>query len=103
MHRFDEITVEQLKATGSTKWATYPGAIGAFIAEMDFGVPPQIADLLRTTAESGAMGYLPGADRAAAKAATARWLGRTFDWQVPAEHVFLLPDVLSAMRIAINR
>ncbi len=102
MHDFDAITVDQLRAAGSTKWTMFPDAIGAFIAEMDFGVPPQVADVVRRAADTQALGYLPAADRAAAKQATAAWLGRSFGWQVPQEHVYLLPDVLSAMRIAIH-
>ncbi|MEE6282912.1 MalY/PatB family protein [Georgenia sp. MJ170] len=100
---FDAITIEQLRAAGSTKWTMFPDTIGAFIAEMDFGVPPQVADVVRHAADSGAMGYLPAADRTQAKRATAQWLDRSFGWQVPQEHVFLLPDVLSSMRIAIQR
>ena len=103
MHPFDEITVDQLRAAGSTKWTTVPDAIGAFVAEMDFGVPPAVAEVVRTAADSQAMGYLPAADRAAARRATADWLGRSFDWHVPEDNVHLLPDVLSAMRIAIQR
>ncbi|PYF98330.1 cystathione beta-lyase [Georgenia satyanarayanai] len=103
MHPFDEITVDQLRAAGSTKWTMFPDAIGAFVAEMDFGVPPAVADVVRTAADTQAMGYLPAADRAAAKRATAGWLARSFDWQVPEDNVHLLPDVLSAMRIAIQR
>lgn len=103
MHRFDEITVEQLRAAGSTKWTLFPDAIGAFIAEMDFGVPPQVAEVVRQAADTQAMGYLPVAERAATRRATAQWLGRAFGWQVPEDHVFLLPDVLSALRIAIHR
>src|SRR5690625_7589360 len=70
---------------------------------MDFGVPPQVAEVVRRAADTQAMGYLPAADRVAARQATAEWLGASFDWRVPAENVFLLPDVLSAMRITIQR
>ncbi|HLS32231.1 MAG TPA: aminotransferase class I/II, partial [Brevibacterium sp.] len=103
MHPFDAITVDQLRAAGSTKWTMFPDAIGAFIAEMDFGVPPAVAEVVRQAADTQAMGYLPAADRAAAKRATGQWLGRTFDWQAPEDRVYLLPDVLSAMRIAVQR
>ncbi|WP_324650079.1 MalY/PatB family protein [Georgenia sp. H159] len=103
MHHLDAITVDQLRAAGSTKWTMFPDAIGAFIAEMDFGVPPAVAEVVRRAADTQAMGYLPGADRAEARRATAQWLGRSFDWHVPQDNVHLLPDVLSAMRIAIQR
>ncbi len=103
MHPFDEITVEQLRAAGSTKWTLFPDSIGAFIAEMDFGVPPEVADVVREAADTRAMGYLPAAERTAARRATAQWLGRSFDWHLPEGNVFLLPDVLSGLRIAIQR
>ncbi|WP_413452543.1 aminotransferase class I/II-fold pyridoxal phosphate-dependent enzyme [Georgenia phoenicis] len=103
MHRFDEITVDQLRAAGSTKWTTFPDAIGAFVAEMDFGVPPAVADVVRHAADSQAMGYLPLADRTAARRATSAWLARSFDWQVPEDRVHLLPDVLSVMRVTVQR
>ncbi|WP_255303576.1 MalY/PatB family protein [Georgenia sp. 311] len=103
MHRFDEITVDQLRAAGSVKWTLFPDAIGAFIAEMDFGVAPQIADVVRAAADSQAMGYLPSADRATTARATSDWMAGTFGWQVPEEHVFLLPDVLSVLRVTVQR
>ena len=103
MHRFDEITVDQLRAAGSVKWTLFPAAIGAFIAEMDFGVAPRIADVVRAAADSQAMGYLPSAERATTARATSDWLAGSFGWQVPAEHVFLLPDVLSVLRVAVQR
>ncbi|WP_454085358.1 MalY/PatB family protein [Georgenia sp. Marseille-Q6866] len=103
MHPFDEITVDQLRAAGSTKWTTFPDALGAFVAEMDFGVPPQVADVVRQAADAHAMGYLPAADRTAARRATSQWLARSFDWHIPEDNVHLLPDVLSAMRITIQR
>ena len=37
---FDQ-TVDQLRATGSVKWSQHPEAIGAFVAEMDFGTAPR--------------------------------------------------------------
>jgi cysteine-S-conjugate beta-lyase len=49
----DRITADQLRARGSYKWTTGgPGVIGAFVAEMDFGVAPPIeAALLAAVAE----------------------------------------------------
>src|SRR5690606_28491320 len=61
VHPFDAISVDQLRAAGSTKWTMCPDAIGAFVAEMDFGVPPQVADVVLRAADTGAMGYLPAA------------------------------------------
>ncbi|MEE6272985.1 aminotransferase class I/II-fold pyridoxal phosphate-dependent enzyme [Georgenia sp. MJ206] len=103
MPTFDDITIEDLRGAGSMKWTAFPAAIGAFVAEMDFGIPPVVADVLRSAADSGALGYLPYADRQATRAACAHWVRRTTGWQVPAERVHLLPDVLSVMRVTIAR
>ena len=42
--QLDAITVETLRAVGGEKWSTYPDAIGAFVAEMDFGLAAPIRD-----------------------------------------------------------
>ncbi|MFC4555647.1 MalY/PatB family protein [Georgenia faecalis] len=102
MHPFDAITVDDLRSAGGTKWTTFPTAIGAFVAEMDFGIPPQVAAVLRTAADTGALGYLPGADRVATATACAGWLARTTGWEVSPGRIHLLPDVLSALRLTIR-
>ena len=58
---FDDITIEELRATGGLKWSAFPDKIGAFVAEMDFGVAPPITEALNAAVEVGAFGYLPGA------------------------------------------
>ncbi|WP_448072826.1 MalY/PatB family protein [Georgenia yuyongxinii] len=100
---FDQITIEQLRAAGGMKWTAFPGTIGAFVAEMDFGVPPAVTQVLDRARTTGALGYLPHTERRALKEATAAWLGRTTGWQVPADRVHPLPDVLSVLRETIRR
>ena len=36
-NHIDVTTIEDLEQVGSDKWTRYPGCIGAFIAEMDYG------------------------------------------------------------------
>ncbi|WP_418607055.1 MalY/PatB family protein [Georgenia sp. SUBG003] len=69
---------------------------------MDFGVPPVVRDVVRGAADAGALGYLPVAERQAAREATADWLLRTTGWRVPAERVHLVPDVLTVLRETIR-
>lgn len=40
--RIDALTADELRARGSLKWTRYPGAIAAWIAEMDLGLAPVI-------------------------------------------------------------
>ena len=58
---FDEVTVEELRRRGGLKWSLFPEAIGAFVAEMDFGAAPPITQALHTAVDLGVFGYLPQA------------------------------------------
>ena len=60
-HRFDEITIEQLRTAGSLKWSQHPDAIGSFVAEMDFGAAPPVLDAIRDAVDRALFGYLPDA------------------------------------------
>ena len=57
----DAITLEQLRAGGGLKWRAFPDCIGAFVAEMDFGIAPPIRDALLEAVEHGQVGYLSAA------------------------------------------
>jgi cysteine-S-conjugate beta-lyase len=55
----DQITAGELRARGSVKWSRGgPAAIGAFIAEMDFGAAPPIKAALVDVVERADFGYL---------------------------------------------
>jgi len=98
---FDAITIDQLRASGSYKWSTYPEAIGAFIAEMDFGVAPEISSALTRSVEA-LVGYPTPELVSAMSAATARWLRDEYSWDVPPERIRPVGDVLIAMRATID-
>lgn len=100
--RFDAITVEDLRAQGSLKWNVHPGALGMWVAEMDFGIAPQVADAIEPALDAGALGYLPRADRAALRNATAAYQREQFGWDVSPDRVFLLPDVMSSLSAMID-
>jgi cystathionine beta-lyase len=100
-HRYDEITIEQLRESGSYKWSTYPQAIGAFIAEMDFGLAPAIAEVL-TGPLGPLVGYPTPAIVGAMAEACARWQRDAYGWDVPVERIRPVGDVLIAMRATID-
>ena len=98
----DAITLEDLRAQGSLKWSTYPGTIGMWVAEMDFGIAPELANAIEPAVDAGALGYLPRRDRTALREATAAFQRDRFGWDVDPEHVYLLPDVLSCLSAMID-
>ncbi len=100
---FDDITADDLREQGSLKWTAYGGdAIGAFVAEMDFGVAPPITKALHAAVERGTFGYLPPALRAGLAAACARWYERRYGWSVDPATVQPVADVLAGFTLVIE-
>lgn len=99
----DTLTVTELRAAGSMKWTAFPDVIGAFVAEMDFGVAPVVKEAVAAALDRGLTGYLPThlADELAA--ATAAWCADRYGWDVPAARVKHVPDVIAAFEYAIEQ
>ncbi|MCU1571707.1 MAG: class and aminotransferase protein [Naasia sp.] len=102
-HGFDGIDLASLRAVGGLKWSMFPGRIGAFVAEMDFGVAPAIADALHGAVDRGLFGYLPPAVSRELSDATSAWQRDAYGWDVPAERVHPVADVLAGLVAAIER
>ncbi|TFV56656.1 aminotransferase class I/II-fold pyridoxal phosphate-dependent enzyme [Geodermatophilus sp. DF01-2] len=99
---FDEIGIERLRALGGLKWSLYPEAIGAFVAEMDFGTAPAVTEALHAAVDRGAFGYLPPALVERMSEACAEWVRTRCGWAVPPERVRPLADVLAGLAAAIE-
>jgi cystathionine beta-lyase len=99
---FDALTEDALRAAGSQKWTRYGDAIGAFVAEMDFGTAPAVTRALHAAVDAGTLGYLPDAAAAAMSEACADFQRRRYGWAVPARWVTPLADVLAGLRAAIE-
>lgn len=99
---FDSITQDALRAAGSMKWTMFPDVIGAFVAEMDFGVAPAIKDAVASALDEGLTGYLPQHVADALAAATAEWYARSYGWSVTPDRVHHVPDVIAAFEFAIE-
>lgn len=100
---FDALTENDLRGAGSVKWTAFPDVIGAFVAEMDFGVAPAITDALTGALDQGLTGYLPDHLADALAAATARWCSDHYGWAIPAGRVKHVPDVIAAFEYAIEQ
>lgn len=100
--QFDQITVEQLRAAGGLKWSLHPEAIGAFVAEMDFGTAPVVTDALHAAIDAAQLGYLPAGLSDAMSTATAHWHQQAYGWQLTAEQVHPIADVVAGLEIAID-
>lgn len=99
---FDLITQDDLRGAGSVKWTTFPDTIGAFVAEMDFGLAPAVSTAVKDALDAGLTGYLPTSAATALSEATAQWYSTQYGWEVAPERVHHVPDVIHAFELAIE-
>jgi cystathionine beta-lyase len=99
--RFD-VTVEELRATGGLKWSLHPEAIGAFVAEMDFGTAPPVAAAMHRAVDVGLLGYLPEHLAARLAGAWSGWAADRYGWQVAPERVRPLADVMAGLEAVVQ-
>ncbi|MDG9701995.1 MalY/PatB family protein [Streptomyces sp. DH37] len=100
---FDDVRIESLLERRTLKWGRHgPGVLGAWIAEMDFPVAPEVRDALHRAVERGETGYPLRDIRTGLPAACSGWLDRSFGWSVPAERIFLVPDVVTGVGLGIG-
>ena len=101
----DDVTdriVRELRAQGSLKWTRHPGALGAWVAEMDLGCAPAITRALHAAVDRGLFGYLPDWLAADVSRAWADFARGRYGWDVPPERVRPLADVLAGLDAAIT-
>lgn len=103
MPRFDVLTEQALREGRSLKWSRYGPAIGAFVAEMDFGTAPAVTRSLRESVDRGRLGYATPEAVADMARACAGWLARRYAWDVPPAWITPLADVIAGLQAAIER
>ena len=102
LHPFDARTRFQLDRPESRKWSLHPGRIGAWVAEMDFGVAPEIAAAMHRAIDEENLGYLSPPLAAELGAATADWMSAEYGWAVDPERVHPVSDVMAVLRVAVE-
>jgi cystathionine beta-lyase len=101
-HPFDDRTRDALDRPESRKWSLHPGAIGAWVAEMDFGTAPAVTEALHRAIEEENLGYLAPALAARLGEATADWLAHDQGWRIDPDRVHPVADVMAALGAAVE-
>lgn len=99
---FDSISLETLRSRGSVKWSGFPGTIGAFIAEMDFGTAPAVTKALTSVVNNAQLGYLPDHLKTTLGEAYAEFSQQRYGTAPQPEHVRPIVDVVEALIAVIN-
>ena len=91
----DDIDRGALRARQSAKYQVYDAdVIPAWVAEMDFPMAEPVATALHAAIDRSDTGYRSGLGLAAA---LSDYAAATWQWDVPAERMILIPDVLSGL------
>jgi cysteine-S-conjugate beta-lyase len=99
---FDALSEDSLRAAGGLKWTRYGPAIGAFVAEMDFGTAPEVTAALHEAVDRGRLGYLTTGAATDMARACSDWLRRRYGWEVPADRITPLADVVAGLQAAMD-
>ncbi|MCC6705054.1 MAG: aminotransferase class I/II-fold pyridoxal phosphate-dependent enzyme [Thermomicrobiales bacterium] len=99
---FDALTADYLKTVIGKKWSTFDGCTGAFVAEMDFGTSPAIKAELNKIVDEGFFGYTPDFVVEDMQRSCAAWYADRYGWDVPAEWVRPVPDVITGFLAAME-
>ncbi len=100
--QYDDLTIEDLTGVLGVKWTKFPDCIGAFVAEMDYRTAPAVIEKLQEVVAEGFFGYLPEQRSAELSAAVSKWYADTTGWDVPAEWIYPLPDVIKGLEVTLT-
>ncbi len=99
----DQATADQLRRRGSLKWTRGgPDVLGAFVAEMDFGIPAVVEAVLGDAIKRADFGYLSDQAVAELRQACADWQWSAYGWQVDPASIWPMADVLRVLQVAIT-
>lgn len=101
-HPLDRLDRTQLDRPESRKWSLHPGAIGAWVAEMDFGVAAPVTNALHRAIDEGTLGYLSPPLAAELGEATAEWMRTEYGWDIDPQRVHAVSDVMAALGVAVT-
>ena len=98
-YNFDEIIPR--RETGSAKWGYFDeDVLPLWVADMDFRLPQEIIDALKTRAEHGLFGYEFGSETL--KTTIVERLSRLYNWTITPEDIMLLPGVIPGLSMAVK-
>lgn len=95
------ITPDILRDRKEKKWVEYPGTIGMWIAESDFGVAEPIQSAIEKAVKDRHYGYIPTIERKALREACAEWYSHRYGAMIEPDRIRFTSDVLQCLRIAL--
>jgi cystathionine beta-lyase len=92
---FEALSLDELRRRRSEKWRRYPeDVLPAWVAEMDFPLPPPVRAALLEAVERDDCGY---ANAGELPEVFARFAAERWDWRVDPARVHVVPDVMTGV------
>lgn len=98
---YDLLDETALRAAGGLKWTAFDGSIGAFVAEMDFGIADPVAQALQQAIARGRTGYPTPALSHALSDACAEWQATRHGWEVDPARIHAIGDVVGGLELVL--
>lgn len=103
MSGFDDVDVDRLRRRRSVKWRRHPpDVLAAWVAEMDYPIAPVIREALLEAIDREDYGYPLNDAESGVPEALAGWLRERHGWAADPRRIFLVPDVLKGIELAIE-
>ena len=103
MSGFDDVDLDRLRRRRSVKWRRHPpDVLAAWVAEMDYPIAPVIRETLLEAVDREDYGYPLADAESGVPGALAGWLRDRHGWNADPQRIFLVPDVLKGIELAIQ-
>jgi cystathionine beta-lyase len=102
---FDAVDLDWLRAKPGAKWHRHPGALAAWVADMDFRPPPVVVDALQSLIDGGDLGYPDWKTPMAGSPVRDTWAercARRYGWAPDAHLTREFCDVVQAIEAVLH-
>ena len=102
---FDSVSLEWLRAKPGAKWHRTPGAIAAWVADMDFAPPPVVVSAMQSVVAGGDLGYPDWRHITGGSPATDVFVSRCatrYGWLIDEADTMELNDVVQGIQIVLH-
>jgi cystathionine beta-lyase len=102
---FDRVDLERVKHRPGTKWQRTPGALAAWVADMDIAPPGIVRRRLFETLGRGDLGYphWPRDHGSPGRAAFVHWAHTQYAWDISdTDHLWEFCDVVQAIQVILH-
>ncbi|MGW3150312.1 MalY/PatB family protein [Streptomyces sp. NPDC001177] len=100
---FDDLDPAWLRSRASVKWhRPAPDVVPAWVADMDFPIPPVVADALHEAVDRRDLGYPDWPHGSPLRAAFAQRMADRYGWAASAERVREQTDLIQCLQLLLH-